>query len=305
MTPRTIWTLARRSVEAFIEDGALTRGAAIAFYAITSLGPVLLIVVALAGLVYGRAAAQGAVVSRLSSAMGPQTASFIQDAIRSAGSHKGGVIATIIGVVSLIITASGVFGEMQTALNAIWQAKPAGNTWIQLARARMTSLMLVAALGLLLIVSLVIAAAIAAVSDVLNRHLPFAALALEIANFLVTLALLSVVIATIYKVLPDRALAWRDVSVGAVVTALLLTLGKIALGLYISSSATISSYGAAGSVVAALFWVFYSAQMFLLGAEFTQVYATYDDGVTHSPAGSASPSGPAPAAPGRPSPREG
>jgi membrane protein len=192
MTPRTIWTLAKRTAEAFIEDAALTRGAAIAFYAITSLGPVLLVVVA-----------------------------------------------------------------------------------------------------------------IAAVSGMLNRHLPFAALLLEAANFLITLVLLSAVIATIFKVLPDRDLAWRDVAVGAMVTALLLTLGKVALGIYIGSSATISSYGAAGSVVATLFWIFYSAQIFLLGAEFTQVYATYGATLSRSPGGSARPSDRASAAPGRPSPRAG
>jgi membrane protein len=305
MTIRTIWTLAKRTIEAFIEDAALTRGAAIAFYAVTSLGPVLLIMVAVAGLVYGQQAARGALLSRLSAAMGPQAASFIQDAIRSAGSHRGSVVATVIGTLSLIITASGVFGEMQTALNAIWQAKPNGSTWMQLARARITSLALVAAFGLLLLASVVIATAIAALAGMLDRHLPFAAMLLEAANFLVTLALLSCVIATIYKVLPDRDLAWRDVAVGAVVTAVLLTLGKVALGIYIGSSATISSYGAAGSVVAALFWIFYSAQMFLLGAEFTQVYATYDATLSHSPPGSAPPSDRESAAPGQPSPRAG
>ena len=301
MTPGTAWTLARRSVEAFIDDGALTRGAAIAFYAVTSLGPVLLIVVAIAGLAYGQQAARGALLSRLGNVMGPQAASFIQDAIRSAGSGRGGIIATIVGVVSLLLTASGVFGEMQTALNAIWQARPKGSTWAQLARARMTSLALVAALGMVLLVSVVTATAIAALAGLLDRHLPFAALLLEAANFLIALALLSAVIATIYKALPDRHLAWRDVAVGAVVTALLLTLGKLALGVYIGSSAVISSYGAAGSVVAALFWIFYSAQMFLLGAEFTQVYAEYDAGLRCSPGGSAQPSDRASAAPGRPS----
>ncbi|HEY1933142.1 MAG TPA: YihY/virulence factor BrkB family protein [Acetobacteraceae bacterium] len=305
MTPRTIWTLAKRTAEAFIEDAALTRGAAIAFYAITSLGPALLVVVAIAGLAYGEEAARGALFSRLSATMGPQPAAFLQDAIRSAGSHKGGIIATIVGTLSLIVTASGVFGEMQTALNAIWQAKPNRGTWAQLARARMISLLLVVALGLLLLVSVVIAAAIAAVSGMLNRHLPFAALLLEAANFLITLVLLSAVIATIFKVLPDRDLAWHDVAVGAVVTALLLTLGKVALGIYIGSSATISSYGAAGSVVATLFWIFYSAQIFLLGAEFTQVYAAYSAELSRSLAGSARPSDPASAAPGRPSPRAG
>jgi len=279
-------TLARRTIEAFIEDGALTRGAAIAFYALTSLGPVLLLVVAIAGLIYGEDAARGALLDRLRGAMGEQAAVYLQEAIRSAGHHETGVIATVIGAVSLIFTASGVFGEMQTALNAIWQAKPEGSTWAQLARARLTSLGLVAALGVLLMASVVVAAAIAAVSDVLNRHLPFGALLLEVVNFLISLALLSALIAAIYKTLPDRHLRWRDVAVGAVVTGVLLTLGKVALGVYIGSSAAFSSYGAAGSVLAALFWIYYSAQIFLLGAEFTRVYAERDVVLNRSPGGS-------------------
>lgn len=296
--------MAKRTFEAFIEDGALTRGAAIAFYALTSLGPVLLIVVAIAGLVYGEDAARGALLNRMQGAMGPQAAAYLQDAISGAGSHGAGMIATIIGTLSLVVTASGVFGEMQTALNAIWQAKPSGSTWAQLVRARMTSLALVVALGFLLLFSVVIAAAIAAVAEMLNRHLPFGALLAEAVNFLVSLALLSAVIAAIFKVLPDRHLRWRDVSVGAVFTAILLAIGKVALGVYIGRSVN-SSYGAAGSVLAALFWIYYSAQIFLLGAEFTRVYAERDEVLSRSPAGSARPTDPASAAPGQPSPRAG
>jgi len=299
MTADEAWQLAKQSVVAFIDDGALSRGAAIAFYAVTAIGPVLLIIVAILGLGYGEEAARGALLDRLSSVMGEQSASFLQSAIKTAGSHGAGVAATIIGVVSLIATATGVFGETQTALNAIWRTKPNGSTLRQLVRARLVSLGLVAILALVLILSLGLSAVLAGVQTELNLLMPFSALLIEVANFVLSFLLLSAVIAAIYKILPDCCLAWRDVTCGAVVTALLITLGKLAIGFYIGSSATISGYGAAGSVIAALFWIYYSAQIFLLGAEFTRVYAERREAIRRSPGGSALPSDRASAAPGR------
>jgi membrane protein len=272
---KTLWLVTRRSVEAFIEDGALSRGAAIAFYALTSIGPVLLIVVAVAGLAFGEDAARGALMSRLSETMGPQSAGFLQLAIGSAASHRAGVLATIIGVVSLIITASGVFGEMQTALNAIWRTSPEGTTVMRLIKARLTSLTLVVALGFLLLVSVVIGAAIAAVGQVLDTVMPFTEMLLHLLNFVISLLFLAAIFAAIYKILPDRHLEWRDTIVGACVTALLITIGKMAIGLYIGRSGIASSYGAAGSVLASLLWIYYSAQIFLFGAEFTRAYAEH------------------------------
>lgn len=305
MRPGDAWQLTKRTVVAFMEDGALSKGAAIAFYAVTAIGPVLLIIVAIVGLGYGQEAAQGALLDRLSGVMGEQSASFLQSAIKSAGSHGAGVAATIIGVVSLILTATGVFGEIQTALNAIWRAQPNGSTLRQLVRTRLVSLGLVAILALVLILSLVLSAVLAGVQTELNLLLPFSARLIEAANFVVSFALLSAVIAAIYKILPDRDLDWRDVTCGAVVTALLITLGKLAIGCYIGSSATISGYGAAGSVIAALFWIYYSAQIFLLGAEFTRVYAEHGETIRRSPGGSALPIDRGSAAPGRLSRRAG
>ncbi|OJW23108.1 MAG: ribonuclease BN [Rhodospirillales bacterium 69-11] len=270
---RTVWALTRDTVYSFLDNGGLSRGAAIAFYAITSIGPVLLIIVAIAGLVLGEEAARGALMGKLQAIMGEQSAAFLQNAIGSASNHGSGLLATLIGIVSLIITASGVFGEMQVALNAIWRAQPEGATVGRLVRARLTSLGLVVALGFLLLVSLVLGTAVAAVGQQLNRIMPFTELLLHILNSLFSLALLAVVIGAIYKVLPDCTLRWRDVMVGSIVTALLITVGKLAIGLYIGTTGIASSYGAAGSVLAALFWVYYSAQIFLLGAEFTRVYA--------------------------------
>jgi membrane protein len=299
------WALTKDSVNAFVEDGALSRGAAIAFYAVTSLGPVLLIIVAVAGLVYGREAATGALMDRLSGLMGSQSAAFLQTAIQGAGHYGAGVIATIVGVVSLVLTASGVFGETQTALNAIWRAKSTRSTAWEMARSRLLSLLLVAGMGIVLVVSLVLSAAVAGLKDFLDQIMPFAATLIEVANLVLSLAILSGMIAAIYKVLPDRHLEWRDVIAGATVTAFLITVGKIALGVYIGNSATISSFGAAGSVLAALLWIYYSAQIFLLGAEFTRIYADRDERLRRSPAGSAPPSDQESAAPGRLSQRAG
>lgn len=279
-----IWTITRRSAEAFIDDGALSRGAAIAFYAITSIGPLLLIVIAVAGLVFGEDAARGALISQLGDAMGEQSAAFLQAAVGSASNHRSGVLATAIGVVSLIVTASGVFGEMQTALNAIWHASPEGTPVTRLIKARLTSLTLVVTLGFLLLVSLVIGAAIAAVGQLLNAAMPFTAALLHLLNVFVSMILLAAIFAAIYKILPDTHLRWRDVLVGALVTALLITIGKLAIGIYIGTSGIASSYGAAGSVLASLLWIYYSAQIFLFGAEFTRAYADHHATRTRQPA---------------------
>ena len=176
---------------------------------------------------------------------------------------------------TLVVAASGVFGEMQSALNAFWKVAPRGTTVSRLIRARAASLGLVAALGFLLLVSLVISAGLSALGSYINAFLPFADFILEGLNFLISFVLISVLFAAIYKVLPDKRLAWRDVLVGAVATSLLFTLGKFLIGLYIGSSAIASSYGAAGALILVLLWVYYSAQIFLLGAEFTKVYASH------------------------------
>jgi membrane protein len=268
-----MWKLLKSTILAFIEDEALSRGAAIAFYTVTSIAPILLIVVAIAGLVFGRDAAQGAITAQLGGLMGQQTADMLQTAVASAAGKSSGILATLIGIATVVATASGVFGEMQSALNAIWKAKPEGTTVSRLIRARAASLGLVAALGFLLIVSLVVSAGLTAFGDYLNSILPFGKVILSALNTVVSVALISLLFAAIYKVLPDRHLEWRDVIVGAVVTAILFTIGKSLIGWYIGSSAVASTYGAAGALIILLLWVYYSAQIFLLGAEFTKVYA--------------------------------
>jgi membrane protein len=267
------WKLLKDSVLAFIEDEALSKGAAISFYTATSIAPILLIVIAIAGLAFGREAAQGAIIGQLSGLMGQQTAEVLQTAVASASGKSSGIWATMLGFLALIVTASGAFGEMQSALNKIWKAKPQGTTVSRLIRARAASLGLVGALGFLLMVSLVVSAGLAAFGNYLNAALPIGKVILSIVNFVISFALISVLFAAIYKVLPDTPLKWRDVIVGAVITAALFTIGKSLIGWYIGSSAVASSYGAAGALIVLLLWVYYSAQIFLLGAEFTKVFA--------------------------------
>jgi membrane protein len=233
----------------------------------------LLIVVAIAGLVFGRDAAQNAITAQFSDLMGQQTAEVLQSAIASAAGKSSSIIATIIGIATLIATASGVFGEMQAALNSIWKAKPQATTVSRLIGARAISLGLVAALGFLLIVSLVISAGLTAFGNYLDTVLPMGKLVLPALNFVVSVVLLAILFGAIYKVLPDRSLQWNDVIIGALITSVLFNIGKSLIAWYIGSSAIASSYGAAGGLIVLLLWVYYSAQIFLFGSEFTKTYA--------------------------------
>jgi membrane protein len=268
-----LWKMLKDTVHSFIDDEVLSRGAAIAFCTVTSIAPVLLIVIAIAGLVFGRDAAQNAISGQFSGLMGRQTADVLQSAIASAAGKSSSIVATIIGVTTLVATASGVFGEMQAALNSIWKTKSQATTVSRLIRARVISLGLVAAMGFLLMVSLVISAVLTAFGNYLDTVLPMGRLILPALNFVVSLVLLGVLFGAIYKVLPDRSLQWNDVVIGALITSVLFNIGKSLIGWYIGSSAVASSYGAAGGLIVLLLWVYYSVQTFLLGAEFTKIYA--------------------------------
>lgn len=266
------WKLLVDTTLSFVDDEALSRGAAIAFYAITSLAPVLLIVIAVAGMVFGRDTAQDAISGQFSALMGKQAADVLQSVIASASTKSSSIVATIVGIAMLMATASGVFGEMQAALNTIWKTRSRETTLSRLIRARVTSLGLVAALGFLLVVSLVVSAGLTAFANYLDRW-PVGAMILSRVNFAVSWLLFALLFGAIYKVLPDRTLQWKDVIVGALMTSLLFNIGKALIGWYIGSSTVASSYGAAGGLIVLLLWVYYSAQIFLFGAEFTKIYA--------------------------------
>jgi membrane protein len=271
---KLVWTMLKETFNDYIEDNALSRGAAIAYYTVLSIGPLLLICIAIAGLVFGHDAAQGAIVGQLRGMMGDQAAEIIQSAIKSAGDRKSGILATVLGFATLFLTATGVFGELQATLNYIWRAKaPTGVTGILKARA--ASLGLIATLGFLLLVSLVISAVLHAVGNYIGGILPDTALILQLISTLISFLIVSALFAAVYKILPDRRLAWKDVIVGAIATAFLFTIGKTLIGIYIGSSTMASSYGAASALVIVLVWIYYSSQIFLLGAEFTKVWASH------------------------------
>ena len=227
---------------------------------------------------FGKEAAQNGIVGQLAGLMGKESAEFLQSAIANAQNKSSGTLATLIGVVTIIVTASGVFGEMQSALNTIWKVDSSGTPVSRLIRARAASLGLVVSLGFLMMVSLVVSAGLTALGDYLNAVLPFGKIVLTILNGIVSFLLVSVLFAAIYKVLPDRPIQWRDVIVGSAVTALLFTGGKSLIGWYIGSSAVASTYGAAGALIVILLWVYYSAQIFLLGAEFTKSFSNLRTG---------------------------
>src|SRR3954465_6191388 len=290
-----VWTLLRDTVEGFVNDGAMSRGAAIAYYTIFSIAPLLVIATAIAGLAFGREAVEGAIADQLRSLLGDRGAEAVQAMIRGAGNLTAGTLASIIGVVTLLLTASGVFGELQTALNEIWKAPtpPGGAVVSRLVRARIASLGLVAATGFLLLVSLLASTALTALVTWVRGMLPGITVLLGIASFLTSFLMITLLFAAIYKILPDRTLTWHNVTVGAVVTALLFTIGKTLIGWYIGGSTIATSYGAAGALLVVLLWVYYSAQIFLLGAEFTKVWS----GLQGSPEALAAGARPSEAAP--------
>jgi len=271
---RRIWSLLRATIMGYVEDEAMTRGAAIAFYTIFSLAPLLVIVTAIAGLAFGEQAAQGAVTEQLRTQMGERGAHAVQMLVESAANPRSGRIAALIGILTLLLTATAAFGEVQTSLNVIWRAPPArGGTVMQLLRARLTAFTLLAVTGLLLLTSMVASTVLSAVGTWASHRLPRAELLMALANFGLSFLTVTALFAAIYKILPHRRLAWRDVGVGALVTAFLFTVGKSLIGWYLGSSAVANAYGAAGTLLVVLLWIYYSVQIFLLGAEFTRAWA--------------------------------
>ena len=269
------YPLAKKSVLAWIDDYAPSMGAAISYYTVFSIAPLLLIVIAVAGLVWGREAVQGEIVGQLSGMIGQEGATGVQALIESANQPAKGLVATAISLVVLVIGATTVFAELQSALDRIWlvpQAPKVSGIWSVL-RSRVLSLGFILGLGFLLLVSLVSSAGIAAMGSWAGGLLPGWETLLQLINMAFSLVFSTVLFAMIFKIMPQARIAWRDVWVGAGVTAVLFEIGKTLISLYIGKSSVTSSFAAAGSLVVLLVWVYYSAQIFLLGAEFTWVYA--------------------------------
>jgi membrane protein len=260
------------------EDNGSRLAAALTYYTVFSLAPMLIIAIAVAGLIWQRQAVQDQVLNQVQGLIGSQGKTFIGGLLDSAGRPAQGIFATILGIVTLILGALGVFNELHNSLNTVWDVpeKKIVGIWNSIKEVivnRFLSFTMVLGIGFMLLVSLVISTGISALGSWVGTVLPFQEVILQIINLIISIGILTVFFALIYKVLPDADIAWRDVWVGAFVTAVLFSIGKTLIGLYLGSSAVGTTFGAAGSLVLLLLWVYYSAQILFFGAEFTQVYA--------------------------------
>jgi membrane protein len=273
---RELWTLARESVSAWSSDYAPSMGGAIAFYTIFSIAPMLIIIIAVAGLVFGEEAARAELMSQVSDMAGQEAAVAVAGILREASRPGQGLVAMTIGLAVLVVGATTVFAELQSALNRIWQVPDApsggGGIW-RMILSRIIALVLVVSIAGLLLALVAISTVITALGDVWSAHLGGWEIVLRIVDLIVSLALLTTLFALVYRYVPRADIAWSDVWLGAAVTAVLFIIGRYLIGFYLGTAGIGSAFGAAGSLVVLLMWVYYTAQIFLLGAEFTWVYA--------------------------------
>jgi membrane protein len=275
MRARDWLAMLRQAFADWLEDGAPRLGAALSYYTIFSLAPLLVVAVAMAGLLFGHQAAQGRIVEQIGGLVGPVAGEAIETMLVSARKPAQGLLATALGIVTLLLGASGVFNELKAALNTVWEAQPRPKRGLRgLLRDRLASFAMVLVVGFLLLVSLVVSATLAALTHTYRGMFANAAL-LHALDLVVSLAVVTLLFAAIYKLLPDvePKPTWRDVWVGALLTAALFTVGKFAIGIYLGRGTIASAYGAAGSLAILLVWIYYAAQILFFGAELTQVYA--------------------------------
>jgi membrane protein len=271
---KTTWQLVRDIVVAWNEDKAPRLAGALAFYTMFTLAPLLILTIGLAGLAFGQEAARGQIVGQIQGLVGFESAHAIEDFLEQIGTSRSGGFVTFVGLATLLLGIWWVFGELQDALNTIWEVapKPGRSLW-KVARIRLVSFAMMIGVGFLLLVSLVISAALSALGTYLIGLLPEFETMLQLLNFVISFAVITLLFAMIYKIVPDVLISWSDVWIGAAFTALLYTIGKYLIGVYLGTSSTASTYGAAGSLVIILIWIYYSAQILFLGAEFTKIYA--------------------------------
>ncbi len=271
---KTIWQLLKDIVLAWTEDKAPRLAAGLAFYTMFTLSPLLIIVIAIAGWAFGQEAARGQVVGQIQGLVGSESAHAIEDFLKQVNAPRSGIIATAIGLATLLIGVWWVFGELQDALNTIWEVAPKpGRKTLEVLRARLISFAMMLGVGFLLLVSLMLSAALSALGTYLIGLLPDFEAALQVVNIVLSFGIITLLFAMIYKIVPDVVITWGDVWIGAAATAMLYTIGKYLIGVYLGTSSTASAFGAAGSLVVILIWIYYSAQILFLGAEFTKVYA--------------------------------
>lgn len=268
------WATVKETASDWSDDNASRLAAALAYYSLLSLAPLLVIVIAIAGFFYGPDAARGKIAGELGAVVGGEAAQGIQSVVASAHSPSSGVVSTIVGVVTLFVGASGVFGELQSSLNTIWEVKPKpGRGILGEMKDRFLSFTMVLGVAFLLLVSLVLSSVLSALGAGFAGALPGGEAIWQVVNFLFSFSIITALFALIFKYIPDAEIKWRDVWLGAAVTAVLFTIGKLLLGLYLGKAAPGSSYGAAGSIIVLVVWVYYAAQILFMGAEFTQVQA--------------------------------
>jgi membrane protein len=272
-----LWTITKATAKEWIAADPFRQSAVVAYYAVFSIPALLVIVIAIAGLVFGQEAVQGEISEQIKGALGNDTAESVENIIAKVSEQKSSVIATIIGVVMLIVGSTAVFSELQTSLNQIWEVKViAKKKWLKTIKNKLFSFGLVLSLGFLMLASLVLTAALEALGGLIKDRLPdFIPFVLKILNFLLSFGVITVLFALIFKVLPDAKIRLRDVWIGAMTTTLLFILGKFGLGIYFAKANPGSAYGAAGSVVLIMLWVSYSCMILFFGAEFTKQYATF------------------------------
>jgi membrane protein len=271
---RALAGILRRALAGWWNDNVPRLGASLAYYTLFSLAPILVVAIAIGGLIFGQEAVRGEIVGQIKGLLGREGAEAVQAMLEGAARPSTGIAATVAGVVTFFLGATGAFLELQTSLNTIWRVTPKtdGSFFQVLVVQRLISFGLVVAMGFLLVTSLLVSAALAAVHSYMGNAFPGVGVLWEALNVVVSLGVITVLFAMIYKVLPDVRLVWSDVWIGALVTAGLFTIGKLLIGMYLGTAGVASTYGAAGSVIVILVWVYYSAQIILLGAEFSREY---------------------------------
>jgi membrane protein len=275
MSWRTIWSLLKETVDEWQRDKVDRMAAALAYYTLFSIAPLLVIAVAVAGAVFGQEAARGEVVAQIQGLLGKAGAEVVQTALANTQNPESGngIVPSIVSTLALIFGASGVFIQLQDSLNAVWNVDESPQAGVKaVVRKRIFSFAMVITIGFILMVSLVVSAGLAALSAFTNHLFPVLESLWKLANIGISLGVFTLLFALIYKYLPDIKIAWRDVLVGALFTSILFSIGKELLGFYLGNGSFGSAYGAAGSVITVLAWIYYSVQIMLFGAEFTQVY---------------------------------
>ena len=272
----SIWSLLKGTADDFVEDNATRLAAALAYYTLLSLAPLVVLALAIAGLVVDQESTRDQLAAELGSVVGSSGEEAVRAIVENAKTPSTGIVSSALGIVVLLFGASGVFGELQGALNTIWEVapKPGRGIWGTI-KDRLFSFAMVMGVAFLLLVSLILGAALAAVGHFLESSLPGGEAVWQVLNFLLSFAVVSALFAVMFKVVPDVEVKWKDVWIGAVVTAFLFTVGKFLIGLYLGKSSVASAYGAAGSIVLLVIWVYYSSLILLAGAEFTQVYTKH------------------------------